>query len=187
MVKQVALWRQRLDELVDASGARVISRRTSANWAESSVLQASYDAIVRTEPAPRNGFGFGPPSQHQLVDIVAVRPGWVSAEDDIENAEDATCAATPLCGEKPCIVPDPGVEHTLFSLRHLLTSSMAAARKGSAAAVSLPQEDGAILNELMSMHKGKVPVSALGISAKLLFSPSHQGEPARTGRRLRPV
>ena len=134
------------------------------------VLTASFDSIVE-----HNAGSYWSDGHHRLLDIVAENPSWASA-----NA--STCSDTSVserstdgtCRQKPCIVASDATKHVPSALRRLLAAPWLPDGQGidsfdddEAIRAALPAEDNAIVDQLMTLHAGKVPESAVGISVKV--------------------
>ena len=146
------------------------------------VLHASIESIL----APGDHHADAPSSaywsdgHHRLIDIVAENP--VQASKDT-----ATCPNMPRsdapgnCSEKACIVSGDATEHALSALRRLLAAPWLSDGQNAddeAIRRALPAEDEAIIGQLMELHEGKVPETAVGISAKVTGWVSNLGQQA---------
>ena len=133
------------------------------------VLTASFDSIVDNDAG-----SYWSDGHHRLLDIVAVNPSWASA--NASTCSDTSLSETPndgTCREKPCIVASDATKHLPSALRRLLAAPWLSDDRGSASfddeAIhsALPADDNAIVDQLVALHSGKVPESAVGISAKV--------------------
>ena len=133
------------------------------------VLTASFDSIVDNDAG-----SYWSDGHHRLLDIVAENPSWASA--NASTCSDTSLSETPndgTCREKPCIVASDATKHLPSALRRLLAAPWLSDDRGSASfddeAIhsALPADDNAIVDQLVALHSGKVPESAVGISAKV--------------------
>ena len=113
-------------------------------------------------------------SDLRLLDIVAENPSWASA--NASTCSDTSLSETPndgTCREQPCIVASDATKHLPSALRRLLAApwlpdgQRIESFDDEAIRSALPADDNAIVDQLMALHSGKVPESAVGISAKV--------------------
>ena len=133
------------------------------------VLTASFDSIVE-----HNAGSYWSDGHHRLLDIVAENPSWASA--NASTCSDTSLSETPTdgtCRQKPCIVASDATKNVPSALRRLLAAPWLPDSQGidsfddEAIHAALPADDNAIVDQLMELHAGKVPESAVGISAKV--------------------
>ena len=77
------------------------------------------------------------------------------------------------CSEKACVISGDATENAPSALRRLLAAPWltdlqnADSQDDETIRRVLPTDDEAIIGQLMELHDGKVPESAVGISAKV--------------------
>ena len=131
------------------------------------VLTAAFGSILENDAGSYWSNG-----HHRLLDIVADNPSWPSA--NASNCSDTSLFETPTCRQKACIVASDATKHVPSALRRLLAAPwLPDGHEGidsfddEAIRAALPADDNAIVDQLMELHSGKVPESAVGISAKV--------------------
>lgn len=131
------------------------------------VLTASFDSIVENDAG-----SYWSDGHHRLLDIVAENPSWALA--NASTCSDTSLFETPgTCRQKPCIVASDATQHVPAALRRLLAAPWLPDGQGihsfddEAIRSALPADDNAIVDQLLELHSGEVPESAVGISAKV--------------------
>ena len=138
---------------------------------DNDVLHASIESILAPDDhhtdAPNSAYWSD--GHHRLIDIVAENP--MRAPKDTAACLDMPPSDAPGgCSEKACVVSRDSTEHAPSALRRLLAAPwLTDVQDADDEAIrrALPTEDEAIIGLLMELHEGKVPESAVGISAKV--------------------
>ena len=158
----IQYWRGRLE----AANASLVH-----GGQDNDVLHASIQSILAPEDhhvdAPKSAYWSD--GHHRLIDIVAENP--TQASKDMATCRDTPPSDAPgNCSDKACIVSGDATEHAPSALRRLLAAPwLSDGQNADDEAIhrALPAEDEAIIGQLMELHEGKVPETAVGISAKV--------------------